>query len=1147
MDDPKPVHAAVRTLIDQLARQVPVLAQTIFEQLEFRGLLSHPQNLSQYSCLAIWEFLKNTNLDSAIDERIYWVIDGLDELPIQERFDLFAIITDALRQFRKLSIMVLSRVEEDIVKELDRLQTCCIPVAPEKTENDLRAYIEHAIEAWGFLGSLEVRDLAFEILAKKANGVFLWVKLVMNELTDVVDLDQIEEVLTGFPEDMKQVYNRILTNLFSRHTERHAQLVRTLLKWVLLSQKTLTLSELAVALSPLGSYTADSLKASFIRICGPLLELRDSYQHASSATSQLRPPALSTVHLIHASLADYLCLSKDPSCICSVDETTGHQEIASFCIEYFRNAIQRPLFYPANEATLYKMGHFTLGKLSQLWSSRGPTPIDFDSPTEESSDQYYIHPFVRNKYPLLGYAQQYLFRHVHLSARTKPLSASLIDKLLSVSTFGSTLHILKSIRISMPASLPEALTDEIIALFAKIPSNDGWEFEYLKASLWSGVSGRENQWPQWQIQQAIDNGIGNNHPGGEQDPAQSSQSFFLRAINLEKLGDFESAFCSCLLAFDLDESLKDILDIPGKSSSFSLLEAHLGKVLELCSPIQLLVLGSLLHKAGRSSILITIIKEMDSSNHGPQYLEVKAKLLAASGCFLDAAELYYKASSLDGERWDLKEARFSLLVKARRYKEAAKVLELWRRDDHWCEGAWLCRRKAQLYEAFQIYEQTLVIYMRGVEQYPLCWELYRETSFLLTRHGHSSHAVGILAMARTQPGLGFLAAQELISFYLQAGQNSEASSIAKSLTISHKDRWDSYETLWKILSASQPIEDVDKIFEELTRQPDPRWEPFVYLAYTRLSLGLYDHAISACEAALKIKKHDSAVWTMAKAYISKGDLDKALDILLSGFLEYGPRGVHANLLTNTQLYQSFDVGYYYVAIAYLSRRVENWEPLRWSLLKRKKLTLDPSNFSKMKWTGMNEENLALAEFHMGNLAAAKESCVRSLRDDLEPAKLPFRQALLAIILSRLGQNAEAFQQSISFVTANEPGPQWQRLGRFALGLGDLKLTALCFDVDLQVRNCDIGRTRVDSDDDDAASTVVPRTCHWGILCDGCQGLEFFGFRHECIQCKDFCFCGSCFETLRDSHDTEHDFMKFPSEQYPRLREAEAHRLMGFNS
>lgn len=400
--------------------------------------------------------------------------------------------------------------------------------------------------------------------------------------------------------------------------------------------------------------------------------------------------------------------------------------------------------------------------------------------------------------------------------------------------------------------------------------------------------------------------------------------------------------------------------------------------------------NSLLHKADKFSILIIIIKEMNSSNYKLQYLEIKAKLLVALECFLDAAELYYKTLSLDDERWNLKKTRFSLFVKAWWYKEAIKVLELWRRDDHWCEEAWLCRRKIQLYETFQIYEQTLVIYMRNVEQYSLCWDLYRKTSFLLTHHEHSLHAVDILVMTRTQSDLNFLAAQELISFYLQTEQNSEISSIAKSLTISYKNRWDSYETLWKILSASQLIENVDKIFEKLTRQLNSRWESFVYLIYTWLNLDLYDHAILVCKAALKIKKHDSAVWIMTKAYISKRDLDKAFDILLSKFLKYESRDVHTNLLTNTQLYQSFDVDYYYVMIVYLSRRIKNWESLQWSLLKQKKLILDSFNFSKMKWTDMNEKNLTLAKFHMRNLAVAKESCMRSLRNNLEFAKLSFR-------------------------------------------------------------------------------------------------------------------------------------------------------------
>lgn len=965
MNDPKPVHALVRTLMVQLAHQIPAFAKTLTEHLEVWGLLGHPEKLMQYSCLATWEFMKKIDLDSYIKDRIYWVIDGLDELPAHERCDLFAILKDALHQFRKVSITVLSRVEEDIFKELNGLHACCIPMAPDKTKDDIRAYIEHGIVAWGFLGSLSVRDKALETMGNKANGAFLWLKLIMNELNAVVDLDQIEEVLAGFPEDMKEVYNRIFAKLFSGHTADQARLLKTILKWVLLSQRTLNLSELVAALSSLGNFTPASLKASFFRICGPLLELRDIDWHAPSVTRNLQPPADPTVHLIHASLADYLRLSNDPSCVFSVDEIIGHQEIASFCLDYFRNAIQSPLFYPVNEATLYKIGRFTIGKLSQTWSSRGPTPIDIESPTDDPSDQYYVYPFVQNKYPLLRYSQQYWFRHVHRSARTKPLRTSLIEKLLSVLTFGSSLHILSSLRLST-VNWPANITAELIASFADIPSSDGWEFEYLKASLWSGVRGSELEWPPYEIKKTTDLAVGNNH---EQDSSQSSRTQFHRAMHLERLGQFEGAFWTYLLAFNLHDCLNETLDTPGEYKLFGVSEARLVKLMESCSPIQLLVLGQLLQRADRDLLLATVVG-MDSSKHGLQHLEIQARLLAASGKHLDAAELYYEASCLDGERWDLKEARFALLVKAQRYREAAEVLRLWHKVDHWCEAAWLCRREAELYKAFEIQTETFDTFMRGIEQFPLCWELYREASALLARLGYSSHAISILEMARTQPSLDFLAAQELVKFYTQAKQNSDALSVAKALTTTHRDRRDSYELLWKISSLAQPMEDINTTFEELTRQPDPRWEPFVYLAYTRLDVGQFDLAVSACEAALSIKKHDSAVWTMAYAYIHKACLGKALDVLLSGFEEYGPRGVHADALIGVQLYRSFDVGHYYVAIAYLSRRVENWEPLRWSLLKIKRLVAEPSNFSKIRWTDSKEENLALAEFHIGSSTTA---------------------------------------------------------------------------------------------------------------------------------------------------------------------------------
>ena len=180
---------------------------------------------------------------------------------------------------------------------------------------------------------------------------------------------------------------------------------------------------------------------------------------------------------------------------------------------------------------------------------------------------------------------------------------------------------------------------------------------------------------------------------------------------------------------------------------------------------------------------------------------------------------------------------------------------------------------------------------------------------------------------------------------------------------------------------------------------------------------------------------------------------------------------------------------------------------------------------------------------MGNLVAAKKLCIASLRI-AEPAELQTRQTLLANILTCLGDDAGALQQCL-LIIANGPVLRWWELTRSAREDGALELMALLYDIDLQVRNY-----RVDSGGDKSEET--PRTDvevrHHGIRCDGCLQDGFGRFRHQCTKCGDLGFCDELFFcTKRESHKSRHNFVKYLSELYPRLTEAQMDSMMAADS
>jgi hypothetical protein len=58
----------------------------------------------------------------------------------------------------------------------------------------------------------------------------------------------------------------------------------------------------------------------------------------------------------------------------------------------------------------------------------------------------------------------------------------------------------------------------------------------------------------------------------------------------------------------------------------------------------------------------------------------------------------------------------------------------------------------------------------------------------------------------------------------------------------------------------------------------------------------------------------------------------------------------------------------------------------------------------------------------------------------------------------------------------------------------------------------------------------PNTCHIGIICDGCDSLDFAGKRYKCLVCPDFDLCGKCYKyALKNDWHTKHNFRRIDKE------------------
>ncbi|KAL9065694.1 MAG: hypothetical protein Q9157_007389 [Trypethelium eluteriae] len=115
-------------------------------------------------------------------------------------------------------------------------------------------------------------------LVEKADGMFLWVSLVLNSLESVYSPQELHEIVEDLPSDLSELYERILRRICDERNPRNKERASRILRWICYSKRPLTKFELlpASALHSDGTILdASSLpNARLLEICKPLIEER---------------------------------------------------------------------------------------------------------------------------------------------------------------------------------------------------------------------------------------------------------------------------------------------------------------------------------------------------------------------------------------------------------------------------------------------------------------------------------------------------------------------------------------------------------------------------------------------------------------------------------------------------------------------------------------------------------------------------------------------------------------------------------------------------------------------------------------------------------------------------------------------------------
>ena len=181
------------------------------------------------------------------------------------------------------------------------------------------ADIQKVIESKMFELALKDADQLTDRILQKSSGSFLWVRLVLQELEMAYTDEDIESILTEVPEGLYDFYRRILKSIESE--KRRAKLAKSMLTWVSLATRPLTVEELRCAVHLDISETP--MEQAIATTCGQLTFVDQSGR----------------VQMIHETAREFL-FSNDLDSELAVSRGVGHGHLAELCLTYLGNYLR---------------------------------------------------------------------------------------------------------------------------------------------------------------------------------------------------------------------------------------------------------------------------------------------------------------------------------------------------------------------------------------------------------------------------------------------------------------------------------------------------------------------------------------------------------------------------------------------------------------------------------------------------------------------------------------------------------------------------------------------------------------------------------------------------------------------------------------
>ncbi|KAK2736232.1 hypothetical protein FQN57_000830 [Myotisia sp. PD_48] len=243
-DNPKTrsFHLALRDLAYQISQNDPLYAKYLTTNC------TSPDDVATLSSAWRHLFIDFYAKSAGSDSSVFLVFDGVDEAFDEGRQEFFSLLQDINSgDNSRIRITLVGRPQlGDSISEALEADIPTIHVTSEKNSPDIVRYIESSIRKSNTLkrASAKLRSEIIEKLSAGAQGMFIWVDLMLKELLRKRSESTMRKSLQEAPKGLNEMLRHVLESFSSSLTEEEAENLNELLAWTTCAQRPLSLGEL---------------------------------------------------------------------------------------------------------------------------------------------------------------------------------------------------------------------------------------------------------------------------------------------------------------------------------------------------------------------------------------------------------------------------------------------------------------------------------------------------------------------------------------------------------------------------------------------------------------------------------------------------------------------------------------------------------------------------------------------------------------------------------------------------------------------------------------------------------------------------------------------------------------------------------------